>query len=314
MNFQGLSGPNSLSGIRTSRVVPAYTYNTVDHPITPSRGKSLYVSGSFAGIGGNVKMVSPTIDFKYFRPALKKGHVLGFHALGRAVTGYGGVAAPPFNRFYMGGENDIRGFDIWGISPIAYVPSYANVPLLNSDGSARMQKTIIDGQTGFVPVMQDIPVFQMIFPGGDLQLVGNFEYRIPIAGPLTLALFFDAGINKVVFPNQLKLNDGRRAELNGRFPQAAFDGKAVINRDTQKIRTSTGVEFQIMMPVVNAPFRLYWAYNPNIVRTWLQPPVVADRSYFPNQASFINSVARFGQAYPFYEDRKTFRFTISRTF
>ncbi|HYO83966.1 MAG TPA: outer membrane protein assembly factor BamA, partial [Bryobacteraceae bacterium] len=41
INFQGLSGPNSLSGIRTSKVVPSFSYNTIDHPITPTRGKSL---------------------------------------------------------------------------------------------------------------------------------------------------------------------------------------------------------------------------------------------------------------------------------
>lgn len=314
LNFQGLSGPNSLEGIRTSRVVPAYTYNTVDHPITPSRGKQIFVSTSFAGLGGNVKMIAPTIDFKFFRRALKPSHVLGFHVLGRLITGYGGVAPPPFSRYYMGGENDVRGFEIWSISPIAWIPSFATVPVLNTDGSARTQKTIVDGEVRFFPVTQDVPVYQMIFPGGDSQVVSNVEYRIPIVGPVTLALFFDAGINKIVFPNQLTLNPGRLGELNGRFPQAAFTKQAVISPDTQKIRTSTGIEFQIMMPVVNAPFRFYWAYNPTIVRTFLQPPVVADRSYFPNVTSFIYSVARFGQAFPFVEDRKTFRFTISRTF
>ena len=68
------------------------------------------------------------------------------------------------------------------------------------------------------------------------------------------------------------------------------------------------------MPVVNAPFRLYWAYNPNILREYLVPPIVADRSYFPNNATFLESISRVGQAYPFFERRKTFRFTISRTF
>jgi outer membrane protein insertion porin family len=315
INFQGLDGPNSLTGIRTSRVVPAYHYNTVNHPITPSSGKQIFISTSFAGIGGNVQMISPTIDFKMFRPALKQGHVWGAHFLGRLVTGYGGVAAPPFHRFYMGGENDVRGFEIWSIIPVAWVPSFSTVAVLNDDGSARTQKVITsEGQVTYSPVTQDVPTYQMIFPGGDVQGVGNFEYRIPIVGPLTLALFFDAGINKIVFPNQLKLNPGRLAELNGRFPQAAFDGKAVLNSQTQRIRTSTGVEFQIMMPVVNAPFRLYWAYNPNVVQTWLQPPVVADRSYFPNQSSFLNSVFYFGRAFPYYEQRRTFRFTISRTF
>jgi hypothetical protein len=31
------------------------------------------------------------------------------------------------------------------------------------------------------------------FIGGDTQLLGNFEYRIPIFGPATLALFADVG-------------------------------------------------------------------------------------------------------------------------
>ena len=315
LNFQGLDGPNSLVGIETSRIVPGYHYNTVDHPITPSRGRELFVSTSFAGLGGNVKMISPTVDFKMFRRAFKPGHVWGIHLLGRTVTGYGGVSAPPFNRFYMGGENDVRGFEIWSIMPIAWVPSSTTVPVYNADGSARQQRVInANGVVSLQPVYQNIPIYQLIYPGGDLQGVFNTEYRIPIIGPLTLALFFDAGINKVVFPSQLKLNSGRLNELNAQFPQAAFDGRAIVNRDTQKLRTSTGIEFQIMMPVVNAPFRLYWAYNPNIVQTFLQPPIVADRSYFPNQATFLNSVIRYGQAFPWTEDRRTFRFTISRTF
>ena len=84
--------------------------------------------------------------------------------------------------------------------------------------------------------------------------------------------------------------------------------------ETQKVRTSTGLELQIMMPVVNAPFRLYWAYNPNIVQSFLQPPIVADRSSFPNAATFIRAVQSYGQAYPFFEKRTMFRFTIGRTF
>ena len=77
---------------------------------------------------------------------------------------------------------------------------------------------------------------------------------------------------------------------------------------------STGAELQVLLPVVNAPFRIYWAYNPMIVREFLQPPIVADRSFFPNQATFFNALAQFGQASPFFERRKTFRFTIGRTF
>jgi outer membrane protein insertion porin family len=317
INFQGLNGPNSLEGIQTSKVVPSFSYNTVDHPITPSRGKSLFISTTFAGsfLRGNVNMIEPTIDAKYFRSGLAKGHVIGMHVLGRFVTGYGGRSAPPFNRFYMGGEMDVRGFDIWGISPLAYIPSSAQVPVLNSDGSARLQKVIdTNGVVSESPILMNIPVYQLIFPGGDTQGVFNFEYRIPIFGPVILAGFFDAGINKVSRPGQLALNPGRINELNAAFPSAGFDGRAKIAPGTQDMRSSTGVELQVMMPVVNAPFRFYWAYNPQITRTYLQPPIVLDRSVFPNQQTFVSSVAQWGQASPFYERRSIFRFSIGRTF
>jgi outer membrane protein insertion porin family len=80
------------------------------------------------------------------------------------------------------------------------------------------------------------------------------------------------------------------------------------------MRASTGIELQVMLPVVNAPFRLYFAYNPSVVREYLQPPIVADRASFPNNATFLNSIATYGQAYPFFEKRTMFRFTIGRTF
>jgi outer membrane protein insertion porin family len=51
-----------------------------------------------------------------------------------------------------------------------------------------------------------------------------------------------------------------------------------------------------------------------IVNRYLQPPIVADRSMFPNNQTFLNSIVSFGQAYPWPEKRSTFRFTIGRTF
>jgi outer membrane protein insertion porin family len=317
INFLHINGPNSLDGIKSSTISPSYTYNSVNHPITPTGGKSLSATVQFAGsvLGGNVNQIEPIIDAKYFRGGLKKGHVIGMHLLARYVTGYGGKVAPPFNRFYMGGENDIRGFQIWGISPIAWVPTQASVNVLNNDGSPRQQKVVdANGVATLQNVTQQIPSYQMVFPGGDTNFIGNFEYRIPIFGPVNLAFFMDAGINKLANISQLALNPGRVSDLNNLFPEAAFPGRAVVAPGTQAIRTSTGVELQVMMPVVNAPFRLYWAYNPNVVQQYLQPPVVADRSYFPNQATFLNAVSQFGQAQPFFEKRTQFRFSVGRTF
>ena len=103
-------------------------------------------------------------------------------------------------------------------------------------------------------------------------------------------------------------------QLSTQFPEAAFPNHAVIAAGTQATRMSTGIEIQVLMPVVNAPFRIYWAYNPLRVDLNLQPPIVADRSYFPNAASFYNAVATVGQIEPFFEKASMFRFTVGRTF
>lgn len=260
-------------------------------------------------------MISPVVDAKYFRKGLFPGHVIGMHFNGRYITGYGGKTAPPFNRYFMGGENDIRGFSIWGISPIAYVPSEAPVTLLNNDGSPRLQRIVnADGTSQFVGVTQNIPSYQLVTPGGDTALIGNFEYRIPIFGPVILAAFFDAGMNRLLNTNQLQINPDRIASLQNSYPDATIPNKAVVAIGTQKIRASTGLELQVMMPVVNAPFRLYWAYNPWIVREFLQSPILSDRSMFPNEASFRASLFQVGQIYPYYERRSIFRFSVGRTF
>jgi outer membrane protein insertion porin family len=155
----------------------------------------------------------------------------------------------------------------------------------------------------------------LVFPGGDTNIVANFEYRIPIVGQtVSLVPFFDAGMNRISNKSQLKLNPSRISDLNGQFPEAAFGDSAVIAPGTQIIRTSVGLELQVLMPVFNQPFRIYWAYNPTRVYEFLQPPIVADRSYFPNAASFANSILTFGQPSPLFERRSQFRFTIGRTF
>ena len=215
------------------------------------------------------------------------------------LTGYDGKTAAPFNRFYIGGENDIRGFQIWGISPVAYVPSSASVTVLNNDGSPRQQR-FVDPSTGTVSltnVTQTIPSYQLVFPGGDMASWANFEYRIPIVGPVTLAAFFDAGVDRLVRTDQLQLNPGQYRQLERASSRKPPSATAPWWRPgTQALRSSTGLEFQVLMPVVNAPFRIYFAVNPNRVDENLVPPIAADRSYFPNAATFNSAVQQFGTA------------------
>ena len=121
--FRGISGPNALSGIITSKVVPNFSYNKIDNPQRAHSGQSLYFATEFAGLGGNVRSIKPMVEYKKFIPVQKGRNTFGFRMLGSFITGYGGQVAPPFERFYMGGDTDIRGFDIRAISPVAFFPT-----------------------------------------------------------------------------------------------------------------------------------------------------------------------------------------------
>ena len=314
LNFEGVDGPNSLVGITTSEFTPGIFYNTVNHPITPTSGKSLFANVALAGMGGNTRFMQPTVEGKYFKKVSARGNVIGMRLLFSFLTGYGGRVPPPFRRSFMGGENDIRGFEIFSIVPMAWIPDTATVPVLNGDGTPRQQIVILEGIEQLVPVTQTVPIFRLNFPGGDTRMVYNLEYRIPLFGPVTLAPFFDIGFNKILLKNQVRLNVGRVAELNAQFPQVGFERRIRIIPETEKMRASTGVELQVMMPLVNAPFRFYWAYNPLRVSTFLRTPIVADRSSFPNAESFLAGIRPFGRILPFFEKARTLRFTISRTF
>jgi outer membrane protein insertion porin family len=240
--------------------------------------------------------------------------VLAFHLLASTITGYGGKVAPPFSRTFIGGENDVRGFDFYSISPIGFIPSSASIAQLNPDGTQRTQKVLVNGVLTPQPVSLAVPTYQIITPGGDTHAVFNFEYRIPIVGPITLVPFFDAGMNRILYTNQLTVNPGQIANLDAQFPQAAYSNKVKLAPGTQATRISTGLELDVVLPIVQAPFRIYWAYNPTIVRQNLQPPVVVDRSMFPNNATFLQAIQNYGQAYPLFEKHSTFRFTIGKTF
>jgi outer membrane protein insertion porin family len=315
--FNQISGPNALDGVKTAHITPSYTYNSKNHPLNPTGGKSIFASIDFAStfLGGTVDTIRPSLDMQYFHVSPKwKKNVLAFHFLGSTYTGYANHVIPPYSRTYIGGEQDVRGFDFYGISPIAFLASNANTPILNPNGTQRTQVININGIPSTVNSTQNIPTYQIITPGGDTQAVGNFEYRIPIFGPVTMALFYDIGLNKILYPNQLRMNGQRIDDLNAAFPQAAFSGKVLIAPHTQDIRMSTGIEFQVLLPIVQAPFRIYYALNPARVYENIQTPIAADRSYFPNSASYLNAVSQYGVNYPFHEKRGTFRFTIGRTF
>jgi outer membrane protein insertion porin family len=336
--FRGISGPNALSGIITSKILPSLSINTLDAAYQPHSGKQIFVGGELAGLGGTVKSVRPIVQYKQFFPMQKRRNAIGINFQGSFLTGYGGLVAPPFQRFYMGGENDLRGFDIRSVSPIAFLPNKAVVNLTNPDGTTVL-KDPSNPRLG--PYQIPIPIQSIVQPGGDLNVFGNVEYRISIVGPVTLAPFVDMGIDPIVRTTQLRINPGQLSDINNTpFGCPALDiALNCIGGEKQSFsqylkpvagtnwtpRMSTGIELQVMLPVINAPFRIYWAYNPLRLDTTATAPTVITRSMFPGATApfldraagdytYTQTINTYGANFALREPRKTFRFTVATTF
>ena len=323
LQYRSFAGPAALRGIRSSKITPTLTYNTVDNPVNPTHGKSLFYSVGIEGLGGNARSITQVFDAKYFRPVNHKRNVLGFHLLTAFTTGYGGVEPSPYQRFFTGGDDSVRGFDIRTISPITFVPVASNtsvtfnVPgILNGSGSP-ISRTI------GVPLL----TYTIVYPGGDTQAVGNAEYRIPLAGPVSMSLFFDAGINGILRRSQLKLDSAGLAQLRSTFPNTSIsDSLQLAPGSNFAPRTSTGVEFIVQLPILQAPFRIYWAFNPDLYSHTViapngtfylsdslknsLPPNVYNQYIVPTLDNLLSTQ----QTIQFRERRSTFRFTVSRTF
>ena len=349
LQFQQLAGPSALSGIHESKITPTLTYNTVDNPINPTHGKSLFLSTSFEGsiLGGNVNTASQVLEAKYFRPHYHRRNVIAMRFLAAFETGYGGKVIPPFSRYYLGGEDTLRGFDIRTVSPVLFVPTLTSTTISYSN------PRVLDGNGNPTTGTISIPTlsYQTSFPGGDTELVTNFEYRIPIAPHVSLSIFGDAGATGVVQRNQLQLNETDYSALVQQFPYTSISRQLQFQPDTNfKPRTSAGLELVVQLPIVQAPFRIYWAYNFNRMGEVItapqtqfpgpvsqlttpcpaattpggQPPPcpweiykaqvpltsIWDGSVAPQILNLFNNPQRTN----FFDPIRTFRFTVSRTF
>lgn len=321
LNFRGLEGPNALSGITTSQVMPTYMYNTMNHPYEPTAGKYLYAAISFSGsiLGGNVNTIRPVVEAKYFRAVAKKKsdhpQVLAMRFMGSTVAGFGGRVPPPFSRFYVGGEDDIRGFYIRSVSPVSFYPTVSQVcnkdsagrdiPALDSNGR---QLAACGSYTRF-------PANTVIYPGGDTMLVANVEYRIPIAGPVTLAYFVDVGTSFVWRQSQLRIQQAALDGIHTEFPWFPTPKELrAIAATNLRPRASTGIEVQVVLPVVNAPFRVFYGYNfLRLNDTVIPPQSLPPESLFPNHATYEAALPAF-RGFQLQDRKSRLGFTVARTF
>lgn len=349
----GIEGANALAGIVNSSASFSYSYNTINNPLRPRSGKEYTAVFQVGGIWGNLRYFSPLVAYKSFHSMryLKFDpngrNVLGVRAQLGYIQGYGGDVAPPQNRFYTGGEADLRGFDIRGATPYGYVPTRVNVQLTNPDGSCvpRDPNNPQLKQCIQVPV----PVYGVASIGGDTSFTSNLEYRIPIAGPVTFSFFDDFGMDVALNKGQLKQSPEGFASLiaplygcpvyNNGSCQGGIPGDQVgFQRNIRPItgtnwvpRMSLGAEISVIMPIVNAPFRLFYAYNP--LRLYERPycndvltgakvqscsAELITRDMFPQGGAgdytYQEAIQAFGAQNLFREPRKTFRLTVSTTF
>ncbi len=192
-------GVYGYGNYRVSSITPSIYRNTVDSPLTPSRGSLYLLSCKFSGgiLGGDIDIVKPRLELSRFIPTYRN-HSIGLHLEYQFTHSLKDSEVPYWERFYLGGERSIRGYEIYTIGP------------RNSDG-------------------------RLI--GGSKSLVFNFEYIMPVGGPLHVILFYDVG-------------NAYAEDENFSFGN---------------LYTSAGLEARIFVPALRVPFRLIFSYNNKLI-------------------------------------------------
>jgi outer membrane protein insertion porin family len=341
----GIAGQNQLNGIITSMVTPSFSFSTLDRAVGPHSGKDFNAALQFAGVGGNTKYFAPTLSWRQFFPMKglrvnREGHnVLGYRVLFSSVSGFGGEVAPPFARIYGGGENDVRGFDIRASSPYTFIPTRVPFNLSGGDAQGTTPRDPSNPTTG-TNIQIPLPVYRLASIGGDTSITSNLEYRIPIVNQVTFDFFTDFGLTFNTQNSQLRQSVLGVSALNSslygcpHLVNGNCVGGTSVNfpLSLQTVpgtnivpRMSTGAEIQVILPIVNAPFRIYYAYNPLRLFRDVPQRFATDPGTFKNlfpwqdapgaaAYSYQQAVQFYGADYVLREPRKTFRFTVATTF
>ena len=332
-----IQGTNALEGIYTSSVSLSYTYNKVGPSIfRPRFGTDISAAFVLAGLWGNVRYFTPVVQYKHFiamkglRPNPEGRNVLGYRVQLSYIQGYGGDVAPPFARFYSGGDNELRGFDVRAATPYGWVPVRTNITLTNPDGTP---VPIQPGNYTLGNITIPIPIYRPVSVGGDAKATSTIEYRIPIAGPVQFAFFDDFDLTSVIRQSQLRQSVEGADQLNSPLYgcTAYYNGACQGGQSIQFInvirpipgtnvvpRMSVGGELSAMLPIVNAPMRLYYAYNTNRLFENVQGESLITRSMFPaggaGDYTYAEAITAYDSLLHFREPRKTFRLSVSTTF
>ncbi|HUB20244.1 MAG TPA: outer membrane protein assembly factor BamA [Acidobacteriaceae bacterium] len=333
----GIQGQNALEGIITSSAMFSYNSSNISSNYLPHTGQSLAATVQFAGIWGSVRYVRPVVEYKRYQPM--KGlwfnpagrNTLGMRLQAIYITGFSGDVAPPFDRPSAGGEADIRGFDVRTVTPYGFVPTRVLFDLTNPDGST-VPRDPTNPSLG--PIQVPLPVYGIATIGGDTNFTANLQYMIPIYGHTVGFNFFnDFGMDMALRNSQLRQSpegiDALDSPLYGcpNYINGTCQGgqQITFSKTIDPIpgtnyvpRDSAGGELDVMMPIINAPFRIYYAVNPLKLFTVFSRQNLITRSMFPaggaGDYSYAEAEQLYNGLYVLREPSKTFRLTVATTF
>ncbi len=229
-------GSISRLNINNSSLRPVWQYNSIDNRFEPTRGQKLRLSLEYAGgfLGGDNYFVRPTIGYTYFKPVTNYPveSVFGFNLEAGMIEPFGSTFDASGNRvdrqlsqlerFFLGGENSIRGHTFRSIFVRDSAGNLVPDPILGSRGL-----------------------------GGDSFLQFNLEYHFLLGGPFRAILFVDGGN---VFGDFIDFERDTDGTIISQTPVSQ-------SIDLGNLRMTAGIELRLLVPVLGAPLRFIYATN-----------------------------------------------------
>lgn len=260
----GAAAPTSLQqgGLRIASITPLIIHNTLDREFDPNRGARMVAGVDLAAraLGGSLNTFKPYFDYRRFfmvgrdDAVSREPTAVGFRVRASHIRAFGEMfseqalstvrGVPVFKRFFIGGETEVRGYDVNAIAPLARVERFAT-------------------SNGIAPTFLSSEVRPV---GGDTELLFNAEYRVPIVWRLSSAAFFDIGtsfnargLTRESFETATQVQPTGAPATIITVLKPLKPGQDFLPR----YRYSLGGELRFPIPVLKLPLRLIFAWNPN---------------------------------------------------
>jgi outer membrane protein insertion porin family len=152
--------------IHNSSLRPAWVFDSRDNPFEPTRGQKISVALEYAGgpLGGDNDFLRPEVGYSIFAPVSNypTKMLVAFNAEGGLIHPTNNQPINVLERFFLGGENSIRGH------------RYRSIFLRDKNGQP----------------LRDV---NAVILGGNSYAQFNLEYHFVLGGPFRVLLFADAG-------------------------------------------------------------------------------------------------------------------------